>query len=91
MEATSLDIAKAYHNSPIVPIHKAYLPIMWDDHIFIQNVAIEGLATAGGIQGTITDACVELLKCTGIHPVVKWVDDFVFFHSPTTSPLPQIA
>ena len=64
---------------------------MWDDHIFVQHVTIEGLATARGIQGTIVDACVELLKCTGIHPMVKWVDDFVFFCSPTTSLLSQIA
>ena len=58
---------------------------MWNDHIYIQHVTIEGLATAGGIQGTIVDACVELLKSADIHPMVKWVDDFVFFRSPTTS------
>ena len=64
---------------------------MWNGRIFVQHVAVEGLATAGGIQGTIADACVELLKWAGIHPVVKWVDDFVFFRSPTTSQPPQIA
>ena len=58
---------------------------MWNDHIYVQHVAIEGLATAGCIQGTIADVCVELLKGAGIHPVVKWVDGFVFFCSPTTS------
>ena len=52
---------------------------MWNDHIYVQHVAIEGLATARGIQGSIADACVALLKSAGIHPVVKWVDDFVFF------------
>ncbi len=62
---------------------------MWKDLIYVQHVAIEGLATTGGIQGTIADACITLLKWKGIHPVVKWVDNFIFFHSPT-SPQPAL-
>ena len=60
---------------------------MWEKKIYVQHVAIEGLATAGGIQGTIADACVALLKWRGIEPVLKWVDDFVLFRlpSPTTT------
>jgi len=49
MEAVSLDIAKAYRNSPIPPNHKKYLCILWKGGIYVQHVAIEGLATAGGI------------------------------------------
>ena len=92
-EATTLDIAKAYRNSPIAPAHKPYLPIMWDTKIYVQHVAIEGLATAGGIQRSVADACIELLKHEGIHPVMKWVDNFVFFRSPTipTSDPPTFA
>ena len=85
MEATTLDIAKAYRNSPIVPAHKPYLPIMWDVKIYMQHIDIESLATAAGIQGSVADACIKLLKHEGIHPMIKWVDDFVFFQSPTTS------
>ena len=55
---------------------------MWNTEIYVQHVAIEGLATARGIQGSMADACIELLKHEGIHPVMKWVDDFVFFRSP---------
>src|SRR6266481_9627667 len=83
--AASLDIAKAYRNSLISPAHKCYLPVMWKDLIYVQHVAIEGLATAGGIQGMIADTCIALLKWKGIHPVVKWVDDFVFFQFPQSS------
>ena len=43
---------------------------------------IGGLATTGGIQGNISDACVLILKHHSIHPTVKWVDDFIFFRSP---------
>ena len=60
---------------------------MWQDQFFIQHVAIEGLATAGGIQGTIADACLMILKHHDITPIMKWVDDLVFLWSPITSPL----
>ena len=78
-EAATLDIAKAYQNSPIAPKHKHYLSIMWEGKIYVQHVAIEGPTTAGGIQGTIADACIALLKWCGITPVFKWVDNFVLF------------
>ena len=50
--------------------------------MYVQHVAIEGLATAGGIQGTVADACLQILEYHGIKPVVKWVDDFVLFREP---------
>ena len=61
-EAASLDITKAYRNSPILPKHKKYLPIFWRNKVYIQHVAIEGLATASGIQGTIADACLRIFS-----------------------------
>ena len=81
-EAASLDIAKAYCNSPISPAHKKYLCVYWKDCVYVQHVAVEGLATAGGIQGTMADATVALLKFHAIEPTIKWVDDFIFFWSP---------
>ena len=58
---------------------------MWHDQIYIQHVAIEGLATAGGIQGMVADACLAVLEFHGVKPIVKWVDDFVLFREPTHS------
>ena len=63
--------------------HKHFLSVMWGKKLYVQHIAIEGLATAGGIQGTIADACVALLKWWGIRLVFKWVDDFIFFCSPS--------
>ena len=90
-QAASLDIAKAYRNSPIIPDHKRYLAILWRGHVYIQHVAIEGLATAGGIQGTVADVCIQILAHHGIHPVIEWVVNFVFFREPSISaqPLPH--
>jgi len=88
-EAASLEMAKAYCNSPICPAHKKYLCVYWRDGVYIQHVAIEGLATAGGIQGNVADATIALLKYHRMEPTIKWVDDFVFFHCPTLSPPPS--
>ena len=70
-EVASLDLTKAYWNSPILHGHKKYLPIQWHDHVFVQHVAIEGLATAGGIQGTVADMCLAIVDFHGIKPTVK--------------------
>jgi len=41
----------------------------------------------GGIQGAPTDTCIEILCANKITPILKWVDDFVIFRSPSASPL----
>ena len=48
----------------------------------MQHVAVGRLATAGGIQGSIADATLAVLKFHNIEPAVKWVDDFIFFRFP---------
>ena len=70
-QASSLDIERAYHNSLIVPIHKPYLATSWQDKIFVGHIVVEGLATAGGIQGTLADALLDILHFHGIEHVFK--------------------
>jgi len=84
-QAASLDIAKAYQNSPILPAHKKYLCILWKGTIYVQHVTIKSLETAGGIQGSIADATIAILKHHSIELTIKWVDDFIFFRSPSIS------
>jgi len=79
MQAASLDIQRAYHNSPIAPIHKPFLAVSWKDDIYVGHVAVEGLATARGIQGAPADALLDILGHHGIEHVFKWVDDVVIF------------
>ena len=45
-----------------------------------------GLAPSGGIQGSVADALIDILKYHGIDVTMKWVDDFIFFHSPSNAP-----
>ena len=81
-----LDMVQAYHNSPIIPAHKKYLAVSWQNEIYVQHNAVKGLSSVGGIQGTPADACIEILHAYGISPVFKWVDDFVNFRSPSILP-----
>jgi len=80
-EAATLDMIQAYRNSPIIPAHKKYLAVCWHEEIYVQCNTVKGLASAGGIQGTPADACIEILSAHGIQPVFKWVNDLVIFRS----------
>src|SRR5882724_7684706 len=82
-KAATLDMVQAYRNSPIIPEHKKYLAVCWWDEIYIQHNAVEGLSSAGSIQGMPADACIEILHANDIGPVFKWVDDFVIFRLPS--------
>ena len=53
--------------------------MFWRGAGYVQCAAIEGLATAGGIQGNIADAALAILKHHEVEPAVKWVDNFIFF------------
>jgi len=78
-QAASLDIEQAYHNSPIAPKHKPYLAVSWNDKIYVGHCVVEGLATAGGIQGCLADALLDLFHYCRIEDVFKWVDDVIIF------------
>ncbi|PPQ76790.1 hypothetical protein CVT26_001757 [Gymnopilus dilepis] len=81
-QVASLDVVKAYRNSPIMPSHKAYIPIQWDGLIWVDHNAPFGLATSGNIQGTVGDATVDVVEKKGADRVLKWVDNFNFFRFP---------
>ena len=84
-QVASLDIEHAYHNSPIIPHHKPYLAMCWNNSIYVGHVAVEGLMTAGGIQGNAVDALLDILWHHRIPHVFKWVDDVIIFRSPVCS------
>jgi len=45
---------------------------------------------AGGIQGSIADVTVAILRVHDVKPIIKWVNDFVFFHSPLNMTPPSL-
>jgi len=70
-QVASLNVVKAYQNSPILLSHNKYHCMFWKGSIYVKHVAIEGLATDGGIQGNIVHATLALLKFHKVEPMVK--------------------
>jgi hypothetical protein len=60
---------------------------MWDNCIYVEHCVVFGLAPSSSIQGTIADTLLDVLAANGIAPALKWVDDFMFFHSPMPNSL----
>jgi hypothetical protein len=87
-QAAVRDIAEAYR---IIPLH----PNQWagvvvrvsnDPPLFALNTCNSfGCATAGGLFGMFGDALADILREKGIGPILKWVDDFIFFRIPCPS------
>jgi len=90
-QAATRDIAEAYR---IIPLHES----QWAGVVVrISNTPKQfalntcncfGGATAGGLFGLFADALADLLRAKGIGPILKWVDDFIFFRIPQNS-IPQ--
>lgn len=83
-QAASLDIEAAYR-APILPDHKCFLVVMFDDELFLDHVLPFGLSPASGLQGEVADAIIDIWDAILIGPSIKWVDDFNLFRSPSPS------
>jgi len=84
-QAATRDISEAYR---IIPLHENQWPgvvVRISNHPkqFALNTSNSfGGATAGGLFGLFGDALADLLRAKGIGPILKWVDDFIFFRIP---------
>lgn len=78
-EAATLDIEAAYRTVPVWPQHKQFLVVGIGESFFIDHVFPFGLTTAGGVQGQVADATVDILQSVDLGPIKKWVDDHTFF------------
>jgi hypothetical protein len=78
-QAATLDIEAAYRTIPVWPQHKRFLVVEVDGKLFIDHVFPFGLATAGGVQGHVANATVDILHSLELGPIKKWVDDHTFF------------
>lgn len=78
-EAVTLNIEAVYRTVPVWLQHKQFLVVAVGDSFFIDHVFPFGLTTAGGIQGHIADATVDILQSVDLGPIKKWVDDHTFF------------
>ena len=82
-QAASLDIEATYRGIPILPDHKRFLVVMFEDSLFLDHVLPFGLTPASGLQGEVADAIVDIWDALHVGPTLKWVDDFNLFRSPS--------
>ena len=87
-QVATRDISEAYR---IIPLHENQWPgivVRTSNHppAFALNTCNSfGCTTAGGLFGLFGDALVDLLRASGIGPIAKWVDDFLFIRIPSDS------
>lgn len=76
------DIDTAFRN---VPLHKStghFVALFIDNLVFLDLCLNFGKCSAPGIWGRIANVMVKILWERGIEALLKWVDDFIFFHFP---------
>lgn len=84
-QAATRDIAEAYR---IIPLHESqWAGVVVRTSNTPKQFAINtcncfGGATAGGLFGLFGDALADILRARGVGPILKWVDDFIFFRIP---------
>lgn len=84
-QAAVRDISEAYR---IIPLHESQwagvvVRISNQPEQFALNTCNSfGCTTAGGLFGLFGDALADILRARGVGPILKWVDDFIFFRIP---------
>ena len=79
-QAAARDEAEAYRT---IPLHQSQwngtVVRVGDDAFNLDTCLSFGLTLLAGIYGTCADAANDIMWAEGIGPIIKWVDDRVFF------------
>ena len=84
-QAAVRDVAAMYRSIPIIPSQWPGLVVhLKESNLFaIDTNDCFGLSSGGGIYGEVGDAGADLFRAHGLGPVLKWVDNHIFFQIPT--------
>ena len=85
-QAAARDESEAYRTIPLHPSQWNGTVVRVGDDAFNLDTCLSfGLAPSAGIYGACADAANDILRAEGIGPIIKWVDDRVFFRIPKTA------
>jgi hypothetical protein len=84
-KAAIFDVDSAFRNVPVAPKDHPFITMHIPPFVHFDNVLNFSLHSSPGIFGNIADAMVKILLFHGIDTLIKWVDDFIFFHYPLPS------
>jgi hypothetical protein len=83
-QAAVRDVSEAYRT---IPLHHsqwaACVAQVGLNRFFVDPCAAFGARPSGGIYGSVGDAATDVFRSRGIGPLLKWVDDNIFFRVPT--------
>ncbi|KIK77516.1 hypothetical protein PAXRUDRAFT_17444 [Paxillus rubicundulus Ve08.2h10] len=65
------------------PKSQTFLIVYFDGKLYIDHNIPFGLASAGGLQGEVTDAVMHIWKILKVTPYKKWVDNITIFCLPS--------
>ena len=83
-QASVCNVAEAYRTIPALPTQRLGLVIHLQakDQFAVNTCNNFGLSSAGGVYGMVADAGADIFWKQGMGPLMKWVDDHIFFRIP---------
>ena len=83
-QASVCNVAEAYRTIHALPTQWLGLVIHLQakDQFVVNTCNNFGLSSAGGVYGMVADAGADIFWKQGMGPLMKWVDDHIFFRIP---------
>ncbi|PPQ81825.1 hypothetical protein CVT24_005483 [Panaeolus cyanescens] len=79
-QAAVRDIKEAYRTIPLHPSQWPGIVVRINEEDFaIDTQDCFGLGSGAGVFGRVADAGAQLVRRSGMGPLSKWVDDYIFF------------
>jgi len=85
-QAATRDETEAYRTMPLHPSQwNGTVVRIADDAFNVDTCLAFGLAPSAGVYGACADTANDIMRAEGIGPILKWVDDRVFFRIPKSA------
>ncbi|KAE8211652.1 hypothetical protein CF327_g4627 [Tilletia walkeri] len=88
-QAGARDVRPAYRAINLHPSQWAAAVVQWQGRYYVDKALAFGMSSSAGAWGVVGDALADVLRAHGIGPVLKWVDDYLFFRVPPAE-LPRL-
>ncbi|QRV82385.1 polyprotein like [Ceratobasidium sp. AG-Ba] len=84
-QAATLDVESAYRQMPVSIVDQHNIVISWEDKLYVDHCVPFGARSSNGIFGRCGDGMSNICRVRGLGPVIKWVDDYLYFCFPSSS------
>ncbi|KAE8239611.1 hypothetical protein A4X13_0g8119 [Tilletia indica] len=88
-QAAARDVRSAYRAILLHPSQWPAAVVQWDGKFYVDKALAFGMSSSAGAWGVVGDALADVLRAEGIGPILKWVDDYLFFRVPSSA-VPEV-